>query len=170
MKQLILLLALWCCTTQALPGDYLAQQPTKADFALVGKSSVATIQLDDKDHKGLKRAVQSLQQDIQKVSGKSLSISPKAENKQLLIIGSLGNNALLDQLVATGKLDVKAIQGRWEAYLIQVIEQPLPGVEQALVIVGSDKRGAIFGVYDLAETIGVSPWNWWADVPVKQQP
>ncbi|MBY0418569.1 MAG: glycosyl hydrolase 115 family protein, partial [Pararheinheimera sp.] len=153
----------------ALPGDYLAQQPAKGDFALVGKSTQATIQLDDKDHKGLKRAVQSLQQDIEKVSGKSLSISPKADAKQLLIIGSLGNNTLLDQLVATGKLDVSTIQGRWEAYLIQVIEQPLPGVEQALVIAGSDKRGVIFGVYDLAETIGVSPRNWWADVPVKKR-
>jgi hypothetical protein len=163
------LLALFSTSAVALPGDYLAQQPAKGDFALVGKSTQATIQLDDKDHKGLKRAVQSLQQDIQKVSGKSLSVSEKAENKQLLIIGSLGNNTLLDQLIAAGKLDVNGIKGQWEAYLIQVVEQPLPGVEQALVIVGSDKRGAIFGVYDLAETIGVSPWNWWADVPVKKQ-
>ena len=171
MKALcLLILALLCCSAQALPGHYLAQRPAKGDFALVGKSAVASIQLDDKDHKGLKRAVQSLQQDIQKVSGKRLSISPKAENKQLLIIGSLGNNLLLDQLVASGKLDVSTIQGRWEAYLIQVLDHPLPGVEQALVIAGSDKRGAIFGVYDLAETIGVSPWHWWADVPVKQQP
>jgi len=163
------LFALLSTAALALPGDYLAQQPAKGDFALVSKSTQATILLDDKDHKGLKRAVQSLQQDIQKVSGKSLSISETAENKQLLIIGSLGNNTLLDQLIAAGKLDVSAIQGRWEAYLIQVIEQPLPGVEQALVIAGSDKRGAIFGVYDLAETIGVSPWSWWADVPVKKQ-
>jgi hypothetical protein len=164
-----LVLALFSTAALAVPGDYLAQQPAKGDFALVSKSTQATIQLDEKDHKGLKRAVQSLQQDIQKVSGKSLSISETAENKQLLIIGSLGNNTLLDQLVAADKLDVNAIKGQWEAYLIQVVEQPLPGVEQALVIAGSDKRGAIFGVYDLAETIGVSPWSWWADVPVKKQ-
>jgi hypothetical protein len=66
-----LVLALFSAAVTALPGDYLAQQPAKGDFALVGKSSVAQIQLDDKDHQGLKRAVQSLQQDIQKVSGKS---------------------------------------------------------------------------------------------------
>ena len=90
------LFALLSTAALALPGDYLAQQPTKGDFALVGKSSAATILLDEKDHKGLKRAVQSLQQDIQKVSGKSLSISPETDAKQLLIIGSLGNNALLD--------------------------------------------------------------------------
>ena len=109
---LALALALFSAAVTALPADYLAQQPTKGDFALVGKSSVAQIQLDDKDHKGLKRAVQSLQQDIQKVSGKSLSISATTQAKQLLIIGSLGNNTLLDQLIAAGKLDVSAIQGR----------------------------------------------------------
>ncbi|MDX3773393.1 glycosyl hydrolase 115 family protein [Chromatiaceae bacterium AAb-1] len=150
----------------ALPGNYLAQQPASSDFALVGNTSQALIQVDSNDHQGLLRAVRTLQADIEKVSGKQLGISHSAQAEQILIIGSLGNSRVLDQLVAAGKLDVSAIAGQWEAYIIQVIQQPLPGVNQALVIAGSDKRGAIFGVYDLAETIGVSPWHWWADVPV----
>ena len=51
----------------------------------------------------------------------------------------------------------------------QVIEHPFPNVERALVIAGSDKRGTIYGVYDLSQEIGVSPWYWWADVPVEHQ-
>ena len=42
----------------------------------------------------------------------------------------------------------------------------MPGVERALVIAGADRRGTIFGIYEVSEQIGVSPWYWWADVPV----
>lgn len=168
-----LLLCLSCLlfskSVLGLPGNYLAQTPGNTDFALVDKNSQALIQVAAQDHKGLLRAVTSLQQDIAKVSGKTLAISHNEQARQMLIIGSLGNNPLIEQLINSGKLDVSAITGKWEAFQIQVISQPLPGVEQALVIVGSDKRGAIYGVFDLAETLGVSPWHWWADVPVTQR-
>ncbi|GGW60658.1 glycosyl hydrolase 115 family protein [Alishewanella tabrizica] len=149
-----------------LPSDYLTPTPSKGDFALVGKNSQALMQVDAQDHPGLLRAVTSLQQDIANVSGKTLAISHNEQAKHMLIIGTLGNNPLIQHLIDAGKLNVSAIAGKWEAFQIQVISAPFPGVEQALVIVGSDKRGAIYGVFDLAETIGVSPWHWWADVPV----
>ncbi|HEY4789418.1 MAG TPA: glycosyl hydrolase 115 family protein, partial [Bacteroidales bacterium] len=63
----------------------------------------------------------------------------------------------------------KDISGKWEHFLIQVVEKPMRGVDRALVIVGSDKRGTIYGIYDLSQQIGVSPWYWWADVPVKHK-
>jgi hypothetical protein len=62
--------------------------------------------------------------------------------------------------------DTAPIAGKWESFLIQAVPKPLPGVAGALVIAGSDKRGTIYGIYDLSEQIGVSPWYWWADVPV----
>jgi hypothetical protein len=154
-------------STLALPGDYLVKgTPAATDFPLVAAKQQADIYIDAADYPGLQRAVKSLQQDIQNVSGRKLQSGSKSNTTNLVIIGSLGKSALLDQLISQGKLDVSAIAGRWEAYQIQLLQNPLPGVEQALVIAGSDKRGAIFGVYDLAETIGVSPWHWWADVPV----
>ncbi|MBV9880108.1 MAG: glycosyl hydrolase 115 family protein, partial [Gemmatirosa sp.] len=67
------------------------------------------------------------------------------------------------------KIDVSAITGKWESFFLQTVDNPLPGIKQALVIVGSDKRGTIYGIYDLSQQIGVSPWVWWADVPVKRQ-
>jgi len=78
----------------------------------------------------------------------------------------VGKSELLDHLVREAKIDVSAITGRWESFLIQAVNNPFPGVASAIVIAGSDKRGAIFGIYDLSEQIGVSPWYWWADVPV----
>lgn len=142
-----------------------------ADFALVGDRATAQILVNPKDHPGLQRAVQSLQQDLQKVTGQQLpvhhSVTAGAASDLALIIGSLDQSALLADLVQRGKLDVSAIKGRWEAFQISLVEAPLPGISQALVIAGNDKRGAIFGVYDLAEQMGVSPWVWWADVPVK---
>src|SRR6201999_2493043 len=52
-------------------------------------------------------------------------------------------------------------------YAWQVVDHPAPGVARALVIAGADRRGTIFGIYDLSGAIGVSPWRWWADVPVR---
>jgi hypothetical protein len=54
--------------------------------------------------------------------------------------------------------------GAWESFVIATVEQPLPGVARALVIAGSDRRGTAFGIYELSQAIGVSPWYWWADV------
>jgi hypothetical protein len=48
------------------------------------------------------------------------------------------------------------------------VPHPFPGIESALVIAGSDRRGTAFGVYELSEAIGVSPWHWWADVPARK--
>lgn len=67
------------------------------------------------------------------------------------------------------KLDITPISGRWEAFISEVIIDPLPGVDQALVIVGSDMRGTVFGLYDVSEQMGVSPWWWWADVAVRER-
>ena len=58
----------------------------------------------------------------------------------------------------------RGIAGQWESFIIQVVPEPLLGVASGLVIAGSDKRGTIYGIYDLSEEIGVSPWYWWADV------
>jgi hypothetical protein len=70
-------------------------------------------------------------------------------------------------LVEAGKIDAEVIAGKWECFVITTVDNPLPGIDQALVIAGSDKRGTIFGIYEISEQVGVSPWYWWADVPSK---
>ncbi|MBN1854414.1 MAG: glycosyl hydrolase 115 family protein [Pirellulales bacterium] len=76
---------------------------------------------------------------------------------------------MIDGLVAAGKIDVSAIKGKWEAYIAVVVDNPMAGVNKALIIAGSDRRGTAFGVFGLSESMGVSPWYWWADVAVPKK-
>ncbi|KAI0169935.1 glycoside hydrolase family 115 protein [Hypoxylon sp. FL1284] len=92
---------------------------------------------------------------------------PSAENT-VIIAGTLGNSEIIDNLVGAGKLNVADIEGKWESFVTQIVQEPTAGCPKAVVIAGSDPRGTIFGLYDISEQIGVSPWYWWADVPVKQ--
>lgn len=138
---------------------------------IANDGDLASIYVDEADFSGLKRAVRDLQQDLQRVTGHTPVITSVTRefSENMIIIGSLGRSPVVDALVASGKLKVSNIEGEWEAFTLQVVSNPLPGVKSALVIAGSDMRGAIFGVYDLSQQIGVSPWYWWADVPVQRQ-
>ncbi|MEO6630098.1 MAG: glycosyl hydrolase 115 family protein, partial [Mucilaginibacter sp.] len=88
------------------------------------------------------------------------------DQKLLIIIGTTGKNELIDKMIKQGKINASEIIGKWEAHITQVVDNPAPGIKKALVIAGSDKRGTIYGVYELSAQIGVSPWYWWADVPI----
>ncbi|KAL3422220.1 hypothetical protein PVAG01_06376 [Phlyctema vagabunda] len=90
------------------------------------------------------------------------------QNTTVIIAGTIGRSSVISSIIASGKLDVSAITGEWESFISQVVESPLPGIDRALVIAGSDLRGSIFGLYDVSEQIGVSPWYWFADVPPKK--
>lgn len=151
---------------------YVTTEAQSNRLHLVDVETTAKLYVDSSDHKGLQRAVKDLQQDIQRVTGRAPEIihSLQDAGKHIVIAGSIGNSELIDQLIKSGKIDVTAITDRWEGYHIENVTEPLPGIERALVIAGSDKRGAIYGVYDLSEQIGVSPWHWWADVPVDKKP
>lgn len=76
----------------------------------------------------------------------------------ITIAGILGKSALINGLVKQGRIDVGGIEGQWKAFKSQIVRSPMHGVDQALVIAGSDKRGTIYGLYDISEQIGVSPW------------
>ncbi|MBP7141785.1 MAG: glycosyl hydrolase 115 family protein [Opitutaceae bacterium] len=84
-------------------------------------------------------------------------------------MGTIGQSTLIDGLIAQGKLDTGRIRGRWEAFMLVEISEPFPGMPHALIIAGSDRRGTIYGIYELSYAMGVSPWYWWADVPVQRQ-
>ncbi|WBY06208.1 hypothetical protein PIB19_11160 [Sphingomonas sp. 7/4-4] len=113
------------------------------------------------DHEVVKIAADDLRRDLATVTGKT------AGGDQIWA-GTIGKNPAIDRLVVSGKLDAKRLNGAWESFVIATIERPAPGVPRALVIVGSDRRGTAFGIYELSRAIGVSPWHWWADVtPLK---
>jgi hypothetical protein len=160
--------------SHALPAHALGQKklawfdaPPADAVALAHNGQAAKLFIDASDYPGVVRAAGDLQADIARVSAvrPTLSTDGKPAGADVVIIGTVGKSTLIDKLVAEGKLDVSAIKGKWEGWQVQTLRKPLPGVERALVIAGSDKRGTIYGIYEMSEQIGVSPWNWWADVP-----
>jgi hypothetical protein len=147
---------------------YVDSSYHQGDFRLVDRGAAAPIYVDSKDYAGVVRAADDLQKDIERVTNCAATIShnEKSLGSNAIIIGTIGKSEIIDRLIREHKIDVTAIHGKWESFLIQVVSKPLPGVAGALVIAGSDKRGTIFGIYDLSDQIGVSPWYWWADVPI----
>jgi hypothetical protein len=138
----------------------------RAGFELVANGKAAGLYVDPQEDPGVRRAADDLRTDIYRVSSTRPAITPIPKGKHLILAGTLGKSKLIDQLVRSGKLNVNGIAGTWENHLIQLVKNPFPGVQDALVIAGSDKRGTIYGIYTISSEIGVSPWYWWADVPV----
>ena len=147
--------------------QYVEFRSAEDSFPIVEKAAAANLFVDTNDFVGVVRAAGDLRADIARVTGFSPAIA-RAENglgKNVILCGTIGKSEIIDRLIRERKIDVSEIAGQWESFLIQVVPEPLPGVDRALVIVGSDKRGTIYGIYDLSEQIGVSPWHFWADVP-----
>ncbi|MBN2532713.1 MAG: glycosyl hydrolase 115 family protein [Spirochaetales bacterium] len=140
----------------------------KGCFPLFDSGKSAPLYTDTSDF-GIYRAMQHLQADILRVTGvkPKLFTGNNLLSNNMVIAGMLGKSPLVDRLEQEKKIDTGDIAGRRETFLLQAVEKPFPGVDMALIIAGSDKRGTIYGIYDLAACIGVSPWYWWADVPVQ---
>jgi hypothetical protein len=109
--------------------------------------------------------------DVFDISGKNPEILQTIPaNQQIIIAGTIGKNRWIDQLIKEKKVDISAIENKWETWSVNIIENPFNGVKQALVIIGSDRRATAYGILELSRMMGVSPWKWWADVPpVKQK-
>ncbi|MCL1822703.1 MAG: glycosyl hydrolase 115 family protein [Oscillospiraceae bacterium] len=141
-------------------------KPADSDFVLV-YDKAADLYVDSADWEGVKLALASLQSDIELVSGQKPDIKNNTSSlsDMAVIVGTIGKSAVIDDLInnAKIKLNVSGITGKWESYVIEIVENPVPGVSRALVIAGSDKRGTIYGIYKVSELIGVSPWVWWGD-------
>ncbi len=144
----------------------LTGKPGAQDFILASQGRAAAVLVETTADPAVARATADFRNDIERVTG----IPPAALNgsaplpREVVLASVLGQSALLDQLAAAGKINLNALAGAWESFVIQVVPAPFPGVERALVIAGSDRRGAIYGLYEISEAIGVSPWHWWADV------
>lgn len=159
------------CSNPEESKNYITRNSEKDAFPLANKQQVPALYISGTDYPGVVRIAEMLKTDLESVTGKSnkMIIDKIPDSEYAIIIGTEDKSELLDKLTESGKLDLSEIEGKWETFLIQTIQDPFPGVAQALVIAGSDKRGTIYGMLDLSEKLGVSPWHWWADVPVKRK-
>ena len=127
-----------------------------------------SIFIDPSDFTIVGKTAQLLAKDIEAVTGNSPEIVNHLPKGSVIILGTLGKNKEINSLITENKLDISAIKGGWEQFIISRIRNPFPDIDQALVIVGSDRRGTAYGAFTLSEAMGVSAWKWWADVPVKK--
>lgn len=170
MKKLLLslffLVHIFCANAKDHEG-IVNENLNSGGFTLISQSKPVSVIVADNDKKGVLIAVQNLQKDFERVCGKQAQLfnSPTSDTKQCIIVGSL-ESPYVKKLIKAKKLDEKELKGKVEKYIMTVVSNPLPGVDEALVIAGSDMRGTIYGVYELSEQIGVSPWYDWMDVPV----
>lgn len=108
-------------------------------------------------------AARNVMHDMELIFGESVGEYRDGEEvTSAVIYGTVGQSPLLDSLAASGRIDIEAVRGKWEVYSLAVVSDPVEGVSSAVVIVGSDKRGTIYGLYHLSELMGVSPlvnWN-----------
>lgn len=118
--------------------------------------SGATIGFSEQEPKAVQLAIGSLQQDFQRVMG----FTPQRSEQPTLLIGTVGCNSRIDQLVKSRRL--ADLKGKREKYIVATIDGQL-------VIAGSDRRGTVYGIYELSRQLGVSPWYWWMDVPVARR-
>lgn len=153
------------CVDVLSANRFVTFQRANNSFPLVCNETAVNILIDEKDQKGISLAVENLQDDFNAVFGLKPHLLTEASGGNCIIIGSL-NSCYIQQLVKKKKLDDKELQGKNEKYILTTVEKPLEGIEKALVIAGSDRRGTIYGIYELSKQIGVSPWYWWMDVPV----
>ncbi|TCU57410.1 glycosyl hydrolase family 115 (putative glucuronidase) [Novosphingobium sp. PhB57] len=144
---------------QAAAPEFVHFTPARGDFALAQDGHVAQVVTSAGDHELVRIAAEDLRTDLATVTGAN------AASDVQVWIGTLGRNPAIDRLVAAGRVDAAKLRGAWESFLIVPVSNPAPGVKQALVIVGSDRRGTAYGAYEISRAIGVSPWHWWADVP-----
>lgn len=162
-------LGLWLALQGAavcLAEPWVLREPAAGAFALAGGETTARIAVGADDFPVVVLAARDLARDLERVSGRAPEVSSGAAGPggPVVYVGTLGQSARIDTLAREGKLELGDLDGAWESFVIATVASPEPGVSQGLVIAGSDRRGTAFGVYELSQAIGVSPWHWWADV------
>lgn len=138
-------------------------------FTWIQKGEAWPVLIDKQEDRGVVRAVMNLLTDAEKVTGVKPELSNVVAGNRMLIVGSLENSIWIKQLINTGKINADDLQGKNEKYIICTVKQPLEGVDEAVVIAGSDKRGTMYGIYELSTQMGISPWYYWADIPIEKQ-
>ena len=174
MKKMITLMLLWMLSAQATflraTDRWVSFQPDGGSFALVTPQSKSfAIWCDGAEHKGVLRAVGNLQADFERVTAAKPRLVTEAGKDVRIVVGSWDKSPLVRRLMKAAGIEAGVLEGKNEKFLITTLRAPLPeSEEEILLIAGSDKRGTIYGIYELSARIGVSPWYWWMDVPAEQ--
>ena len=133
--------------------NFTTFSPLPSHFKIVDNGTPINIVYDSSEDIGIQIAINNLQNDINAVCGNK-PIAQNETTNRCILIGST-HSALIKPMLKNGKIKRADIEGKVEKFLLQTIKNPIPGVDEALVIVGSDRRGTIYGIYELSKQIGV---------------
>ena len=152
MKKLLVCLAMLGMVTLSVGAADEFVNGASGDWQLNAGGRV-TVFVSDADERGVRLAAQNLLNDLRAVCGTEATLTTTADEARI-VVGTVGK-------VAQVKDYERQLRGKREMFTIDV--QP----QQRIVIAGSDRRGTIYGIYELSRQMGVSPWYYWADVPVE---
>ncbi|MBW0177921.1 glycosyl hydrolase 115 family protein [Sediminibacterium sp.] len=167
MKRTVFLI-IACIVSVTLTGQAIFSPTSTGNSFALGNT---VIYVDKSEEALVHLTATLLQKDIKSVTGITAEITATVPENTgtLILLGTIGKSALLQTLEAKKLVTTKEILNKWEAYHLQTISNPLKGITNAIVIAGADKRGLAYGVFEFSKQLGVSPWYWWADVPVEKK-
>ena len=137
-------------------------------FTLIENGVPTDIFISENEKKGVLIAAENLRADFERVCSTKAQLLTEAPKGNCIIVGTI-DSPIMKTLAKNKKITSVDLANKIEKYIMTVVDNPLDGVNQALVIAGSDMRGTIYGIYELSEQIGVSPWYYWMDVPTVHQ-
>lgn len=134
-------------------------------FTFFSNDKKSIIVYDTNDYKLSEIVANCLADDISLITNyrpKVVTTIPNNESKDnIIFIGSINKSKILKDILVKYKINVNEIKDKWECYKIKLVNERR---NKILIIAGSDRRGVAYGVFNISEKIGVSPWYWWADV------
>ena len=161
LRHSMLLLTLLWMTCQLQANQVLRVNSQQGSFPLFAQGRAASICVSANEPLVVQKAVSLLADDVERVTKCRPEIDRQMDRLNI-VVGTIGQDPSIDRLIQKYHIDITSIRDRWECFLLKVIDH-------RLLILGSDPRGTAYGVFTLSEALGVSPWYWWADVPVVQR-
>ncbi|WP_226482780.1 glycosyl hydrolase 115 family protein [Natrinema amylolyticum] len=145
--------------------------PPDGGVPIVYEDAVADIYVAEGDHEVARIAATDLGDDVERVTGRRPAVTGSLDDlaSSAVIVGTVGRSEGVERCLRASDVDVATLTDERESFVIETVEEPLPGLESCVLIAGSDRRGTAYGAYELSERIGVSPWYWWADVPPEKR-
>ena len=162
-----------CLAQSSLPAALVdLDRPASAisnEFPIAANGHAAAIYVAPQNPETVRGAAEAFASDVERVTGvkpRLLTSLAAPLPQELILVGVYGQSPEIDRLTATRMMFAEMVSGKWESAVTAVVATSIPGVRRALVIAGSDRRGAAFALFTLSRQMGVSPWTWWADVPI----
>ncbi len=168
-KKIFLLITACMLVVNAFSQIQISNEAIKNSFPLVCQGEATSIYVSPDEDLAVKKVADIFMQDLEnvtRVKGK-VKYSNTFKDKRAIVLATIGKNKWVDKLIKSKRIDVSSIKNGWEQYMIVVLDKVQKDTEQTLLVLGSDKRGTAYGLLSISEKMGVSPFYWWADIPVK---